>query len=673
MAQPSKPTDGELLTAFLADNGQAAFAELVDRYGSMVHGVCLRVLTDHHEAQDVAQAVFLALARKASTMRGAESVGGWLHKVAWRLAINTQQSRIRRQRREENAMRDQPTMSEDQPDAGLFRAELDAAVNQLPDRYRLPLVLFHLLGCSLDETSRQLRLNSSTLRTRLARAREMLRKKLIRRGATVGSIGALTTLLSAEAGAAVLPATFVSATVQAASLAATGQLAAGVGTGVVSAEVAALTKGAINMLFWNSVKTAAVAVAAVVVAGSGMVVAQQVERTRTSERALAVAGQSVAETVEPSDAVVLQMRGDVEELIRRSDHVVVCETLAADHEKQTATVTVVRALKGDATGSLAVSWNPKRVKSESSHPGLLPESGRIAVAALSRAKSSSVSQTNAVYELVLDTLLANRLASPTDAPVALFDTYCRLVNLGDPATPAVAAKRLDLLRTQIQGDRWTYRWAAMRIARHQVPTADRRDFVPLLLRTLQDRISKVLVETMWVCADWKVTEATEPILAILNAQKRADAEVVETGLRMVGQLNSDKAFETLVRFAGDDNATLRESAVFGLLFGRDRKKVDPLLKAMRDTDGRVRARACEAFGNVREKRLVPVLIEALADPECNQQAIRILKSWTGQDLGFNPFDPLNFGPQVAKWRKWWSENEATFEFNDATVTPAAQR
>jgi RNA polymerase sigma factor (sigma-70 family) len=281
MAQPSKPTDGELLTAFLADNGQAAFAELVDRYGSMVHGVCLRVLTDHHEAQDVAQAVFLALARKASTMRGAESVGGWLHKVAWRLAINTQQSRIRRQRREENAMRDQPTMSEAQPDAGLFRTELDAAVNQLPDRYRQPLVLFHLLGCSLDETSRQLSLNPSTTGNRLARAREMLRKKLIRRGLTVGSVGALTTLLSAEAGAAVLPATFVSATVQAASLAAAGQLAAGVGTGVVSAKVAALTKWAMNMLFWNSVKTAAVTVAAtLVVAGGGALVAQEVAAQR---------------------------------------------------------------------------------------------------------------------------------------------------------------------------------------------------------------------------------------------------------------------------------------------------------------------------------------------------------------------------------------------------------
>jgi hypothetical protein len=104
----------------------------------------------------------------------------------------------------------------------------------------------------------------------------MLRKKLIRRGVTVGSIGALTTLLSTEAGAAVLPATFVSATVQAASLAATGKLAAGVGTGVVSAKVAALTKGAIQMMFIAQLKTAALITAAcVVVAGSGAVVAKE--------------------------------------------------------------------------------------------------------------------------------------------------------------------------------------------------------------------------------------------------------------------------------------------------------------------------------------------------------------------------------------------------------------
>jgi RNA polymerase sigma factor (sigma-70 family) len=273
MTEPSRPSDGELLAEFLTGKGQTAFVELVNRHGKMVHGVALRVLADHHEAQDVAQAAFLILTRKASGLCKAESVGGWLHKVAWRVALDVQRSRRSRQQREEVAMHEQPAAVAANPDTGLFRAELDAALNQLPERYRQPLVLFHLEGGSLDEVGRMLGLNPNTLRTRLARARELLRKKLVRRGVTVGSASALTTLLSAEAGAAVLPATFISATVQAASLAATGKLASGVGTGAVSANVAALTKGAIQMMFWNSVKTAAVVTAAVVVVGGAGVTA----------------------------------------------------------------------------------------------------------------------------------------------------------------------------------------------------------------------------------------------------------------------------------------------------------------------------------------------------------------------------------------------------------------
>jgi hypothetical protein len=90
----------------------------------------------------------------------------------------------------------------------------------------------------------------------------------------VGSVGALITLLSAEAGAAVLPVTFVSATVKGAALAAAGKMAAGVGSGIISAHVAALTKGVLNAMFVTQVKqvTAAVAVGAAV---AGVVMATQ--------------------------------------------------------------------------------------------------------------------------------------------------------------------------------------------------------------------------------------------------------------------------------------------------------------------------------------------------------------------------------------------------------------
>jgi RNA polymerase sigma factor (sigma-70 family) len=140
MTQPIPETDGQLLAQFCSDRSQAAFAELVNRHGTMVHGVALRVLADHHEAQDVMQAVFLTLARKAAALRRSESVGGWLHTVAWWLALNVQQSRRSRQQQEATAMREQPTVTATtQPEAGLFRAELDVALDYMPERYRQPL------------------------------------------------------------------------------------------------------------------------------------------------------------------------------------------------------------------------------------------------------------------------------------------------------------------------------------------------------------------------------------------------------------------------------------------------------------------------------------------------------------------------------------------------------
>jgi len=269
------PSDGELLAEFARTGSQAAFAALVNRHGRMVHAVCQRALTDHHEAQDVTQAVFLVLARRAVSLRKDASVAGWLHTVARRLALNTRLARERRQQREQTAMSESSTTVSASVDAEGFWGELDAALGQLPERYRQPLVLFHLEGQSVEQTSQTLGLNANTLCTRLARARELLRKKLVRRGVTVGSVGALTALLSAEAGAAALPATIVSATVKAAGLAAAGKLAAGVSAGTVSAHVAALTKGALNMLFWNSVKTAALTALCIGVVGTVAVVAQQ--------------------------------------------------------------------------------------------------------------------------------------------------------------------------------------------------------------------------------------------------------------------------------------------------------------------------------------------------------------------------------------------------------------
>src|SRR5262245_24614403 len=90
------PTDGELLTRFVASQEHAAFEELVQRHGPMVLRVCRRALHHAQDAEDAFQAVFIVLARKAAAVATMASVGGWLHGVAFRTALNAKKQRGRR-------------------------------------------------------------------------------------------------------------------------------------------------------------------------------------------------------------------------------------------------------------------------------------------------------------------------------------------------------------------------------------------------------------------------------------------------------------------------------------------------------------------------------------------------------------------------------------------------
>src|SRR5262245_31306956 len=92
--------DPELLERFRRWRDQEAFAALVRRHGPMVWGVCWRVLGDRHDAEDAFQAAFLVLAGKAGSIRRAESLGAWLHRVARQLALRARGRRERRRREE---------------------------------------------------------------------------------------------------------------------------------------------------------------------------------------------------------------------------------------------------------------------------------------------------------------------------------------------------------------------------------------------------------------------------------------------------------------------------------------------------------------------------------------------------------------------------------------------
>ena len=195
--------DGQLLERYLTRRDESAFAALVGRHGPMVLGVCRAVLNDSPEVEDAFQATFLVLIRKAGTIRGRDAVGGWLHRVAHRVAVQAGLDRSRKHLHE-RGVADLSALDEiaEERANDEWRAPLHEEVARLPERFRLPVVLCYLEGKTHAQAAFELRWGEATLRRRLSGARDLLRSRLTQRGVAV-STGALAAALTREATAAV--------------------------------------------------------------------------------------------------------------------------------------------------------------------------------------------------------------------------------------------------------------------------------------------------------------------------------------------------------------------------------------------------------------------------------------------------------------------------------------
>ena len=179
-------SDGQLLDRFNAGGSQAesAFSALVERHGPMVIRVCRAVLADPHDVDDAFQATFLVLVRKARSIRRQASCASWLHGVALRAAADIRSSTARRTRHERQAGEQMPECPDTTDRVALdeLRRVLDEELGRLREAYRSPLVLCYLEGRTCEEAAQQLGWPVGTVKSRLARGRERLRGRLLRRG-----------------------------------------------------------------------------------------------------------------------------------------------------------------------------------------------------------------------------------------------------------------------------------------------------------------------------------------------------------------------------------------------------------------------------------------------------------------------------------------------------------
>jgi RNA polymerase sigma factor (sigma-70 family) len=251
-------TDGQLLEQFTTrppGAAEAAFEALVERHGPMVLRVCRGVLADSHDVQDAFQATFLVLVRKARGLWVEDSLGPWLHQVAYRTAACSRSDAARRRKHERRAAGLRESIAVDEgPEAALDRERvLHEEIARLPDRYRVPLVLCFLEGQTQEEVARKLRWPIGTVKSRLARAREQLRGRLNRRG--FGGVSP-----RAEASRATIPAALVGSTARVAREFSTYRAIAG----VVPASQVVLAEGVIKVMLLRKL---IVACAALLVCG----------------------------------------------------------------------------------------------------------------------------------------------------------------------------------------------------------------------------------------------------------------------------------------------------------------------------------------------------------------------------------------------------------------------
>src|SRR5438132_4885178 len=194
----SMTDDAQLFRRYAEEGSEQAFGELVARYINLVYSAAVRQTGDAHLAEDVAQAVFTALARKARALPREVRLGGWLYRHACFVAAQTARTERRRQARERRSLEMNGLNDHSEPDWEQLAPFLDEAMKHLGTTERDAILLRYFENRGLHDVGNALGVSEDAARKRVTRAVEKLRTFFMRRGLTL-STATLATLLAGHA------------------------------------------------------------------------------------------------------------------------------------------------------------------------------------------------------------------------------------------------------------------------------------------------------------------------------------------------------------------------------------------------------------------------------------------------------------------------------------------
>lgn len=326
-------TDRALLESFKNEGKEEAFNALMQRHAQMVMRVCRRQLSNESDAEEAFQATFVLLAQKAATIRKGDALGSWLYGVAYKTAYRLRENKKKSQTREKDIVdmiQHNHSEVENEMKEVWERVQpvLDEELNDLPEKYKAPLVLCYFEGRSYQEVADELGCSHDQARGKLAQARDVLRSRIAKRGVVVTSVVLTSVLTQTNTQAAVISPALMQTTLKAAVVA---SKAAGVGIGTTT--ITYSIKETIKVM---AAKKLIVAGAATVLLAAGIIGTHLVENSDKQKEQ--------AELKKQNDKYQADLLNENEKLKAQNEH------LLSDLKKREEQL----KLQGEQSGKVAV-------------------------------------------------------------------------------------------------------------------------------------------------------------------------------------------------------------------------------------------------------------------------------------------------------------------------------